>query len=478
MKRILLTLLLALFIPSGASAYTFLYTCGPTWTNLPITYYINQVGSDNMPFSTLENLIEDSYDAWEAPCCSRFRAQYGGPTQLTAVNNNQRIVLSWEESQWDPRFGSANVTIGVTLTSVWNDCTIAEAPILFNGVGFQFTTNGGGTDLQSIATHEIGHMLGLAHSSVFEATMYASYVGGSGARTLHQDDTDGVCALYNKPCTCVTSNDCAEGDICQNGLCRNVPCTSDANCQTGLECNTSNGRCEVPPCTSDAACGAGFVCKPDGECEANCTVCKECESNNDCGANAVCIQSGRCVVFCQQGGLCPGDSECYDVQGNYVCLNANADTAGICPDGYVCIEESECTSDSQCNAGDSCVLGKCEGPCADIECPSGQVCRDSRCYPDLPANNNNNNNPNNSNNTTGETNTGDTTTDPTDPTDPGNNVDEPNNNNGNSQTDDPVVVILEKQSKSDGCTSAAGQANLPLFLLALGFLLRRRRSLI
>jgi uncharacterized protein (TIGR03382 family) len=124
------------------------------------------------------------------------------------------------------------------------------------------------------------------------------------------------------------------------------------------------------------------------------------------------------------------------------------------------------------------VLGKCEGPCADIECPSGQVCRDSRCYPDLPENNNNNPNPNNSNNTTGETNTGDTTTDPTDPTDPGNNVDEPNNNNGNSQTDDPVVVILEKQSKSDGCTSAAGQANLPLLLLAFGFLLRRRRSLI
>lgn len=122
------------------------------------------------------------------------------------------------------------------------------------------------------------------------------------------------------------------------------------------------------------------------------------------------------------------------------------------------------------------MLGKCEGPCADIECPSGQVCRDSRCYPDLPANNNNN--PNN-NNTTGETNTGDTTTDPTDPTDPENNVDETNNNNGNSQTpDDPVVVILEKQSKSDGCTSAAGQANLPLLLLAFGFLLRRRRSLI
>lgn len=476
MKRILLTLILLSLMPASVSAYSFLYTCGPTWQNLPITYYINQNGSNDIAFPTLVQIIDSSYGAWEEPCCSRFRAQYGGTTQATAVTNSNRIVLSWEESSWDPRFGSQNVTIGVTLTSVWNDCTIADAPILFNGVGFVFTNTGSGTDLQSIATHEIGHMLGLGHSSVYQATMYASYAGGTGARTLHQDDTDGVCALYNKPCSCVTTNDCIAGDICQSGVCRNVPCTSDTNCQDGLICQTSTGKCIVPPCTDDASCGEGYFCEADGSCKSRCPVCRSCTTNNECGgANAVCLQNGKCVVFCQEGGLCPGDSECYNVQGNYLCLNANADTAGICPDGYSCYDAPQCTTNDDCNPGDTCQQGTCVGPCANVQCPDGQVCRDSRCYPDLQPENNStgNNTANNAtNNTTGNNTTGNNTT--------GNNT-TGNNTSGNNTNPgtDPVIVIIQeeapKESSCGGCASTNSNGSVALLILGLLGLLRRRR---
>ncbi|EPS59674.1 hypothetical protein M569_15132, partial [Genlisea aurea] len=51
-------------------------------------------------------------------------------------------------------------------------------------------------DVHSIAMHEIGHLLGLGHSSVREAIMWA-YFGLGERRTIQPDDIDGIKALYN-----------------------------------------------------------------------------------------------------------------------------------------------------------------------------------------------------------------------------------------------------------------------------------------
>ncbi|KAK4798099.1 hypothetical protein SAY86_030425 [Trapa natans] len=52
------------------------------------------------------------------------------------------------------------------------------------------------TDLESVALHEIGHTLGLAHTTDQDAVMYA-YIGrGVVKRELQQDDIDGIRALY------------------------------------------------------------------------------------------------------------------------------------------------------------------------------------------------------------------------------------------------------------------------------------------
>ncbi|KAI3468957.1 hypothetical protein Pfo_025620 [Paulownia fortunei] len=51
-------------------------------------------------------------------------------------------------------------------------------------------------DLESVATHEIGHVLGLAHSSVKDAIMYPSLSPRTKKVELRMDDVAGIQALY------------------------------------------------------------------------------------------------------------------------------------------------------------------------------------------------------------------------------------------------------------------------------------------
>lgn len=466
--------LLVMTLSSTAFSYNFIYSCGATWTNVPVNYYVNQNGSSSLGFNTVLSTFENSFNAWAAPCCSSYRANYAGTTTETATNTQRNVVLSFKTGSWDPQFGGVNSTIGVTLTRVRSDCTIYNAPILFNEVGFRFRTDGRATDLESIATHEIGHHLGLGHETRASGrlpTMYPSYDGSTGFRSLEPDDINGVCALYpGGSCACVSTSDCVGDFVCIDRVCQTPPCGSNADCPEGQVCGAT-GDCAPQRCSTDSECQAGFACT-SGICE-RCSVCERCNSNNDCGANGVCVQGGLCLTYCGENGSCPGSTVCVDGGGAFVCVNPDYQSAGFCPSNFSCTDGSvvnECNFNADCPPGQECVdeggVGKCQpaaDPCFRIFCEAGSVCVQGNCVDDGSTGNNTTGNNSSGNNTTANNNVGGT------------------NNNTSGSTDDEIIIIGNPNATSggnsdDSCSAAGGGMTGPfgIFLL-IGFVLRRRR---
>jgi predicted Zn-dependent protease len=60
-------------------------------------------------------------------------------------------------------------------------------------------------DLQTVALHEIGHSLGLAHSNITNAVMYPYYL--SSHRNLDQDDINGIRTIYGAPISFINGPD-------------------------------------------------------------------------------------------------------------------------------------------------------------------------------------------------------------------------------------------------------------------------------
>jgi hypothetical protein len=77
---------------------------------------------------------------------------------------------------------------------------VLEGDILFNpqtSFSTDEVTPSNRIDLQTVTTHEIGHLLGLDHSNILSSTMFPSVVAGARhLRVTRQDDRIGISTIY------------------------------------------------------------------------------------------------------------------------------------------------------------------------------------------------------------------------------------------------------------------------------------------
>jgi hypothetical protein len=243
-STVLAAALLVSLAPGEARAWNAFATCNGntpiTWANFPVTWKLRDKysGANNfypgLSDAAVQTAFQNAWDAWSSPptCNTDWFTAYNGTTTNTAQSSSAEHIVEFFTSGWPSGFGGVNSTIAVTLNS-WSGCSFANSDQIFNGVGFNFTTSNNpgnnDTDLESIAVHENGHWLGLDHSTFSAASMFATYSGGIGARSLHSDDSAGVCALYpgtgpiETNCSDGLDND-GDGDIdCEDTNCSGFP---------------------------------------------------------------------------------------------------------------------------------------------------------------------------------------------------------------------------------------------------------------
>jgi hypothetical protein len=183
------------------------------WATTPVTWRLNPTLSAkvNMSQANARAVIQDSFFTWD-----------GAPNTGPSLD-----VQGLDSSDTDPtttlvnlicfvcsnglNFSSGEGVLAVAVTTVDTSTgVISQGGIFFNptptsGVCFVILTSSSTCpvgsdlpqDLQTVATHEIGHFFGLDHSSVVRAVMFP--FAPSIQTDLSFDDVAGISSLYPKP---------------------------------------------------------------------------------------------------------------------------------------------------------------------------------------------------------------------------------------------------------------------------------------
>ncbi len=170
-------------------------------SSFPITWRMNPTQGANVTgIGSSEGAFQQAFQAWSSVSTAAISFTEGQPTApsvLPGLDQVNLITTNLTPAQWAV-YGVDAMSLTNVTTSVATG-QILEADILFNpSVGFSTTvpTPPSQIDLQAVATHEIGHLLGLDHTPLVSAVMFPLVAGDNFSRTLTSDDTIGVSTLY------------------------------------------------------------------------------------------------------------------------------------------------------------------------------------------------------------------------------------------------------------------------------------------
>jgi Matrixin len=178
------------------------------WASSCMQVYVQANGAptQGISFDTAKASVGRAFNAWLTADCGGaapyLEVQVLGPiscdtAEYNSTQRNANIVL-FREDDW-PYIGAEDALGFTDLHFDSNTGELWDADLEVNAFAYTFSVGDPVTanDLDAMLTHEAGHMLGLAHTPVSDATMFATYMPGSKTqRTLADDDVQAVCAAY------------------------------------------------------------------------------------------------------------------------------------------------------------------------------------------------------------------------------------------------------------------------------------------
>lgn len=214
---VVVALLAAVLAPRSAAAYLNLsvdlrgQTVRLRWSSNPIRWFASNRGVPGVSASDFQMAAARAFATWQAVPTASLSTQFVGFTSASPFADDSIPTLGFENR---PDLDRVLGATGFVLDIVTGE--IVESDIFFNSTfSWSVAASGNPTafDVQSVATHEIGHFLGLGHSALGEteprpdggrrvlasgAVMFPiSFGRGNTAdRELQPDDIAGISDLY------------------------------------------------------------------------------------------------------------------------------------------------------------------------------------------------------------------------------------------------------------------------------------------
>jgi hypothetical protein len=185
--------------PYNLTGYSWSYESDPVET----PFYLNAEefpgdfgGADNV-----EETILAAMGAWNTEAGAAVGLRLGGRTDRDSTRSDGTFTIHYDSTYYYD-------TGTLAVSTYWGSGgRLSECDVAFYGAnlggGIRWSANPDGAgrgemDFQYVATHELGHCLGLSHSSSSAAVMYPSAPSGAGPsqRALDGDDIAGLQAIY------------------------------------------------------------------------------------------------------------------------------------------------------------------------------------------------------------------------------------------------------------------------------------------